>query len=85
MTYDFSGGYFKALMDVYNILNEGNISSLNSKKKYECFIKSFLSLLLTHGDVREDMMRYGANIDYWKTKLIIEQDGKVRYDEARNS
>ena len=85
MTDDFSGGYFKALLDIYGILNEINLTSLNSKKKYERFVHSFLSLLLTNGDARTDIIRYGSNVDYWETKLIIKQDGTVTYDETRNS
>lgn len=81
----FSGGYFKALLDVYNLLIKADISNLNSKRKYERFVHSLLALLITNGDARGDIMCYGSNIDYWNTKLVIEQDGKVTYDEKRNS
>ena len=80
----FSGGYFKALLDVYNLLIKADISNLNSKRKYERFVQSLLALLITNGDAREDIMCYGSNIDYWNTKLVIEQDGKVIYDEKRS-
>lgn len=85
MTNDFSGGYFKALIDVYNALNNINIKNIDSKEKYDCFVKSFLSLLITHGNIREDMIRCGFDVTNLRSKFVIENDGRVRYDENGNS
>ena len=79
MTDNYSGGYFKAILDIFNILSfEFDDTSLKSKKKYKTFVITFLSCLLSNPELREDMMKYGANVKYFDTQLVITPEGEVK-------
>ena len=76
---NYSGGYFKAISDIFNILSFNfDDASLKSKKKYKTFIITFLSCLLANPELREDMMKYGADINCFDTQLIITPEGEVK-------
>lgn len=79
MTDDYSSGYFKAILDIFNILSMSlDDTSWKSKKKYKTLVITFLSCLLANPSLREDMMKYGASIDYFDTQLIITPEGEVK-------
>ena len=79
MTDDYSGGYFKAILDIFNILSMSlDDTSWKSKKKYKTLVITFLSCLLANPELREDMMKYGASIDYFDPQLIITPEGEVK-------
>ena len=79
MTESYSGGYFKAILDIFNILSMSlDDTDWKSKKKYKTLVITFLSCLLANPELREDMMKYGADISYFDTQLIITPEGEVK-------
>lgn len=72
---DFSNGYFKALLDIYNYFTRNeeydSYFGLNSKKKYKTHMFSFLNCLLTDSYIREEFMIMGG-FGNWTNNLVVD-------------
>ena len=85
MTFEYRNGYWKAILDVLeNIVNHSNHMGLNSKKKYQKYIATYLTLLLQNPHVLDSFIQYGGaiwNDDTLSLSLKMKQDGTVFLDE----
>ena len=57
----YSGGYCKALIDLYELLGAEVIQlPCNSKKKFKTMVMSLLKILIENHDTRESFMETGG-------------------------
>lgn len=63
--HDYNSGYFKAILDIYNVINYvTNFPTckyfLKSKKKYSTYVNSMLKLLLENPSVLDSFREHGG-------------------------
>ena len=71
----YNRGYFKALLDIRNEIEEieyltNNMTELKSKKKYAKLIQSMMKLLTENSELRDDFRMYGG-FQYCDNNLVI--------------
>lgn len=71
-------GYWKAILDIYNVLNDNNDSNIGrSKKAYKNFVTSMLNTLLKSPDFLDEWIRYGGAMEYSDRYVCyVTKDGK---------
>ena len=78
MVSSYRDGYWKAILDVYNTLNNNNDSNIDrSKKAYKNFVITMLDTLLKSPDFLDEWMNYGGMIEHSdKYNCYVTKDGK---------
>lgn len=80
----YNRGYFKALLDIRNEIEEieyltNNMTELKSKKKYAKLIQSMMKLLTENSELRDDFRTYGG-FQYCGNDLVINPNtGEMLY------
>jgi len=66
---NFRGGYFKALLDLDNLLNGDNLKSIPVKDRGE-FVRQYVRLLVTDNRLRDGVITYGEVNKYTRPYLF---------------
>lgn len=73
----YSRGYFKALLDMRNMLDRFYDDDLKSKKRYKNMVLSYLKLLTEDSYLRDEFMQTGGNEDWKKLGIIMKSNGEI--------
>ena len=74
----YRDGYWKAILDIYNVLNDNNDSNIGrSKKAYKNFVITMLHTLLKNPDFLDEWISYGGAINHsHRYDCYVTKDGK---------
>lgn len=74
----YRDGYWKAILDIYNALNDNNDSNIiRSKKAYKNFVTSMLDTLLKSPDFLDEWISYGGAMKHSDRYVCyVTKDGK---------
>lgn len=85
--FDYRDGYFKALLDLYNALNDNNdINIGKSKKKYKNFVTTMIDTLLKNPHFLDEWMDYGGKIEHSNIyKCYVDDDSRFYIRERKEA
>lgn len=79
----YNDGYFKAMVDVLNMLEKADDDWLKSKKKYKLWVTTWLKLLASNGTIRHYFRVTGGNPAYIPHNLLWDDKRGVYVEKER--
>ena len=74
---------FRALLNFRNMLEGGNDTFLNSRKKYKTFVLSMLDAILENPRMLDEFMTYGGMTRYMTLEIKVKPSGEVIVEEKK--